>query len=89
MAADPGSFSPADKELNAANLAIGKRRVELASLIQFTLPGAPTIYYGDEVALTGADDPDDRRTYPWADLGGVPDQSMYTLLPNPGCSAPR
>ncbi len=74
----PGSFSPADKELNAANLAIGKRRVELASLIQFTLPGAPTIYYGDEVALTGADDPDDRRTYPWADLGGVPDQSMFT-----------
>ena len=52
--------------------------MELASLIQFTLPGAPTIYYGDEVGLTGADDPDDRRTYPWADLGGAPDQSMFT-----------
>ncbi len=64
--------------MNAANLAFGKQRVELASLIQFTLPGAPTIYYGDEVALTGADDPDDRRTYPWADLGGAPDQSMFT-----------
>ena len=74
----PGSFSSADKELNAANLAVGKQRVELASLIQFTLPGAPTIYYGDEVGLTGADDPDDRRTYPWADLGGAPDQSMFT-----------
>jgi len=74
----PGDFSRADKELNAANLAIGKRRVELASLVQFTLPGAPTIYYGDEVGLTGADDPDDRRTYPWADLGGVPDQAMFT-----------
>ena len=34
-------------------------------------PGAPTVYYGDEVGVTGDDDPDDRRTYPWADLGGV------------------
>ncbi|HET9696240.1 MAG TPA: fibronectin type III domain-containing protein, partial [Terriglobales bacterium] len=33
-------------------------------------------YYGDEVGLTGADDPDDRRTYPWDDLGGMPDYSM-------------
>ncbi len=22
--------------------------------------------------------PDDRRTYPWADKGGTPDQSMFT-----------
>ena len=44
---------------------------ELASLIQFTVPGAPTVYYGDEVGVTGDDDPDDRRTYPWADLGGI------------------
>jgi glycosidase len=25
----------------------------------------PTVYYGDEVGITGADDPEDRRTYPW------------------------
>ena len=49
---------------------------ELASLIQFTVPGAPTVYYGDEVGVTGDDDPDDRRTYPWADLGGSPDNSL-------------
>ena len=24
-----------------------------------------SIYYGDEVGLTGQDDPDDRRPYPW------------------------
>ncbi len=29
-----------------------------------TWPGAPTIFYGDEVGLTGGEDPDNRRTYP-------------------------
>ena len=73
----PGAETKADKELNAANLAVGKQRQRIASLIQFTLPGAPTIYYGDEVAMTGDDDPDDRRTYPWYNLGGKPDITMY------------
>ena len=41
--------------------------MKLAALIQMTMPGAPTIYYGDEVGVTGDDDPDDRRTYPWGD----------------------
>ncbi|MFN8632049.1 MAG: glycoside hydrolase family 13 protein [Chloroflexota bacterium] len=68
----PGADTTADKEQNAANVAAGKARVRLASLIQFTQAGAPTIYYGDEVGVTGADDPDDRRTYPWADQGGKP-----------------
>ena len=42
------------------------------------MPGAPTVYYGDEVGVTGDDDPDDRRTYPWTDLGGSPDQALFT-----------
>ncbi len=73
----PGAENPTDKEQNAANLAAGKQRQRLAALIQFTVPGAPTVYYGDEVGMTGADDPDDRRTYPWADLGGSPDTGMF------------
>jgi len=73
----PGEETTASKELNAANVAEGKQRLRMASLIQFTLPGAPTIYYGDEVGTTGDDDPDDRRTYPWADLGGSPDTSLF------------
>ncbi|MEW5991824.1 MAG: alpha-amylase family glycosyl hydrolase [Chloroflexota bacterium] len=79
----PGAETRAEKEFNAANRAAGVRRVELASLIQFTMPGAPTVYYGDEVGVTGDDDPDDRRTYPWADLGGSPDTALldhYTTL---------
>ena len=74
----PGNETRADKELNAANVAEGKLRQRIASLIQFTVPGAPTVFYGDEVGITGDDDPDDRRTYPWADHGGSPDQSLFT-----------
>ncbi len=73
----PGAETRAARELNAANLAEGKRRLQLASLIQFGVPGAPTVYYGDEVGVTGDDDPDDRRTYPWADLGGSPDTALF------------
>jgi hypothetical protein len=79
----PGVETTAGRELDAANVAEGKRRAALASLVQFTVPGAPTVYYGDEVGLTGDDDPDDRRTYPWADLGGSPDVAVrahYTAL---------
>ena len=39
--------------------------LRLAALIQMTLPGAPCIYYGDEVGLEGRQDPDCRRAYPW------------------------
>jgi hypothetical protein len=72
----PGAETRAAREQNAGNVAAGKQRLRVASLIQFTLAGAPTVYYGDEVGLTGDDDPDDRRTYPWADLGGSPDTSL-------------
>ncbi|MGL4628364.1 MAG: glycoside hydrolase family 13 protein, partial [Cetobacterium sp.] len=43
------------------------RILKSLSLIQFTLPGVPVIYYGDEVGLEGEKDPDNRRTYPWGD----------------------
>ncbi len=38
--------------------------VELATLLMFTFPGAPNIYYGDEVGLPGGLDPDCRRGFP-------------------------
>jgi glycosidase len=74
----PGTETRADKEMNAANVAEGKRRQQLASLVQFTLPGAPTVFYGDEIAQTGDDDPDDRRTYPWTPRDGQRDTAMLT-----------
>jgi neopullulanase len=39
--------------------------LRLAMLILMTVPGAPCIYYGDEVGLVGREDPDCRRAYPW------------------------
>ncbi|MFN2926881.1 alpha-amylase family glycosyl hydrolase [Lachnospiraceae bacterium YH-ros2228] len=42
-----------------------KKEQYLVSLMQFTYAGAPTIYYGDELGMVGADDPDDRRAMTW------------------------
>jgi len=39
--------------------------MELAVLLQATLPGAPCVYYGDEVGLTGGKDPESRKAFPW------------------------
>ncbi|MBD2505663.1 glycoside hydrolase family 13 protein [Anabaena azotica] len=41
-----------------------KPSIELATLLLLTFPGAPSIYYGDEVGLPGAIDPDSRRGFP-------------------------
>lgn len=41
------------------------RRLKLAALFQMTYPGAPIVYYGDEVGLQGGRDPDNRRAFPW------------------------
>ncbi|MEY8338635.1 glycoside hydrolase family 13 protein [Lachnospiraceae bacterium 62-35] len=49
----------------AASQGINKGIFREAVLIQMTWPGAPTVYYGDEVGLCGWTDPDNRRTYPW------------------------
>jgi len=42
-----------------------RRAMELAVLLQATLPGAPCVYYGDEVGIRGGLDPDNRRAFPW------------------------
>lgn len=41
------------------------RLQELTAIFQLGYAGAPTIYYGDEVGVTGTKDPDSRRTFPW------------------------
>ena len=48
-----------------ANEGVDKAVMREAVAIQFTWPGAPTIYYGDEAGVCGWTDPDNRRTYPW------------------------
>lgn len=43
----------------------GKRLLEMISAMQFTLPGVPCIYYGDEAGLGGGEDPFNRGCFPW------------------------
>jgi neopullulanase len=39
--------------------------LRLAVLFMCTYPGAPSIYYGDEIGLDGKHDPDCRKSFPW------------------------
>jgi len=65
-----------DGKSTPAEVALAKQKLRLAVFFQMTYPGSPTIYYGDEVGLTGGEDPYNRGTYPWADRGGHPDEAM-------------
>lgn len=44
---------------------LGKKRLKCAMVLQFFLPGIPSVYYGDEAGLQGDNDPFNRRCYPW------------------------
>lgn len=52
-------------EFTQEQLEFAKKRLMLATVIEYTLPGIPSIFYGDEVGMTGWSDPLNRRTYPW------------------------
>ena len=45
--------------------AVALRRVRAAAAIQYTLPGVPSLYYGDEAGMEGGKDPFNRGCYPW------------------------
>lgn len=40
-------------------------RLKALSVIQYTVPGTPLLYYGDEVGVYGYNDPYNRKPYPW------------------------
>ena len=44
-----------------------KASLRLATLVQMTVPGAPCVYYGDEIGVEGRHDPDSRRAFPWTE----------------------
>lgn len=44
--------------------------VRLCLLLQMTLPGAPCIYYGEEIGMNGGPDPGCRGAFPWDDVDG-------------------
>ena len=55
----------AKRRLSRQQYETAVERLLLASFIQYTLPGAPSLYYGDEAGMEGHKDPFNRRPYPW------------------------
>ena len=52
--------------------------VRIATLLQLTLPGAPCVYYGDEVGMRGEQDPFNRGGFPWG--RGAWDQELRSFV---------
>ena len=48
------------------------QRLGVAFAFLLTSPGVPLLYYGDELGLAGAGDPDNRRPMPWGTAGAEP-----------------
>lgn len=44
---------------------IAFERLKCAVVLQYTLPGFPCVFYGDEAGMEGHEDPFNRRCYPW------------------------
>ena len=59
------SLGTHDTERVLTVLGEDQKKVKLAFLIQFSLPGCPSIYYGDEIGLDGGKDPECRKAFPW------------------------
>lgn len=51
------------RTLTVANMDVNA--VRLMYLAQMTMPGAPNVYYGDEIGMAGRHDPDCRGAFPW------------------------
>ncbi len=51
--------------LSADEYKKAKTLLKTATVIQYTLPGFPSVYYGDEAGMQGGSDPFNRAFYPW------------------------
>ncbi len=56
------------------------RMLHAASFFQFTFLGAPIIYYGDELAMEGGADPDNRRPMRWDNVENNMTRAHYQKL---------
>ncbi len=55
----------ATKKLEGVEFEIACQRLSLALILQFTIPGVPCIFYGDEAGVYGYNDPFCRQCFPW------------------------
>ncbi len=85
LAGDPscgrGRDWQSEQKLSPQQRERGRQRCRLASAMQFTLPGVPSIYYGDEIAMEGYRDPFNRACYPWGEED-IDMLSWYRTLAN-------
>lgn len=51
--------------LSVGEYQLGVSMLKIASLIQYTLPGVPSLYYGDEIGMQGMKDPFNRACMQW------------------------
>ena len=73
LGADWEDYDKPNDELATLRLTPEKREqaarlLKLASALQFTVFGIPSVYYGDEVGMEGFHDPFCRFPFPWHDL---------------------
>ena len=52
------------------NYAAAVKKLKQAAVLQYFLPGVPSLYYGDEAGMYGFEDPFNRRCYPWGKEDG-------------------
>ena len=58
-------YAKAHRRLTRTQWVTALDRLHAATVLQYTLPGAPSIYYGDEAGMEGYGDPFCRRPFPW------------------------
>ena len=59
----------------------GEELVRLAAILQYTLPGVPSTYYGDEILMEGYRDPFNRGSFKWDKISGVNETlEFYKML---------
>lgn len=51
--------------LSAESYEKARALLKTASVLQYTLPGFPSLYYGDEAGVQGGSDPFNRSFFPW------------------------
>jgi len=56
------------------------RKAQLYLAYMLTIPGVPIIYYGDEIGMTGAADPDNRRMMRFGEALSAPEQRMLQVV---------
>lgn len=54
--------------INKDELSNVVKRLRFATLLQYTLPGVPSIYYGDEIGMEGFCDPLNRKFFDWDNI---------------------